>query len=156
MPIKKKPAKRKTRKIQVSLPETLVRALDKEVRRSGSHVSRAALIKEMIGLGVVRRMMSDADDPGSRKDAMEALLREAGPLAADAAAHEATGNRGAALRLFLAAAAREIEAISYMSPDDEFSIKSALIMAVLHMKKGTGYRHLPEVHVSSSASTPVQ
>lgn len=157
MPIKKKAsAKQKTRKLQVSLPEALIRALDKEVRRSGQQKSRAALMKEMIGLGVVRRMMSDADDPASRKDAMDALLREAGPLVADAIRHESSGNRAAASRLYLAAASREIEAISYMSPDDEVSIKSALIMAVLHMKKGTGYRRLPEVQVSSASPTSVQ
>lgn len=159
MPTKKPAKKRKIRKIQVSLPETLVKALDKEVRRAsrpGKPGSRAALMKEILGLGVVRRMMSDSEDVGSRNDARDSLLREAGPLVAEALANEASGNRAAASRLYLAAASREIEAISYMSPDDEVSIKSALIMAVLHMKKGTGYRHLPEVQVSASASTPVQ
>lgn len=156
MPTKKKPAGRKTRKIQVSLPETLVRALDKEVRRSGRQTSRATLMKEMIGLGVVRRMASEADDPASRADAMRSLLKEAGPLVAEAVRHEEAGDRAMASRLYLAAAAREIEAISYMPSGDESGIKSALIMAVLHMKKGTGYRRLPEVQVSTPSPTSVQ
>lgn len=159
MPVKKSAKKRKTRKIQLSVPEALVRALDKEVRRSrtsGKTASRSALMKEILGLGVVRRMMSDVEDAASRADARDSLLRESAPLVQEAAAHEASGNRAAASRLYLAAAAREIEAISYMGMDDEASIKSALIMAVLHMKKGTGYMRLPEVHVGSASSSSVQ
>lgn len=155
----KKPAKRKTQKVQLTLPESLVRALDKEVRRSrmsGKESSRGALMKELIGLGVVRRMMADAMDVGSMTDARDALLREAGPLARDAAVHEAAGSKDAASRLYLAAAARELEAISFMASDDESGIKSALIMVVHHVKRGTGYRHLPDVTVASPASDSVQ
>lgn len=159
MPIKKPAKKRKTRKIQLSLPETLVRALDKEVRRSsssGKPASRSSLMKEILGRGVVRMMLSDVEDAPSRADVRDSLLMESAPLVKEAAAHAAEGNRAAASRLYLAAAAREVEAISYMDMDDEASIKSALIMAVLHMKKGTGYGRLPEVGPSSSASSPVQ
>ncbi len=113
-------------------------------------------MKELLGLGVVRRMMADALDVGSMTDARDSLLREAGPLAKDAAIHDAAGNREAAARLYLAAAARELEAISFMSSDDESGIKSALIMVVHHVKRGTGYRHLPDVTVASSAASSVQ
>ena len=162
MPTKKpakKPVKRRTQKVQIVLPESLVKALDREVRRarqSGVESSRAALMKELLGLGVVRRMMVDAVDPGSLADARDSLLREAGPLAKDAALHEASGSRGISSRLYLTAAARELEAISYMATDDETGIKSALIMVIHHLKRGTGYRHLPEVTVASLPTDAVQ
>lgn len=155
----KKPAKRRTQKIQILLPESLVKAIDREVRRtrqSGVESSRSALMKEILGLGIVRRMAADVVDPGSLADARDGLLREAVPLAKDAAIHEASGSRGTASRLYLTAAARELEAISYMPPDDETSIKSALIMVIHHLKRGTGYRHLPEVTVASLPSDAVQ
>jgi hypothetical protein len=155
----KRPTKKRTVKVQITLPESLVRVLDKEVRRSrqsGVEASRISLMKELLGLGVVRRMMADATDIGSMSDARDSLLREAGPLAKDAALHEASGGRETASRLYLAAAARELEAISYMSPDDESGIKSALIMVIHHLKRGTGYRHLPEVTVASLPTDAVQ
>jgi hypothetical protein len=162
MPTKKvvkKAAKRKVRKVQVVLPESLVRALDREVRRSrqsGKESSRASLMKELLGLGVIRRTAADPMDAASMADARDALLGEAVPLAREAALHEASGGRPTAARLYLAAAARELEAISFMSPDDEAGIKSALIMAVHHAKKGTGYRHLPDVTVTAHVAETVQ
>ncbi len=159
MPIKKsakKSQKRRTRKVQIVLPESLVKALDREVRRaraSGTETSRAAVMKELLGLGVVRRTMFDSVDPGSLAEARDSLLREAAPLAREA---QASDSKAQASRLYLTAAARELEAISCMSQDDESGIKSALIMVVHHLKRGTGYRHLPDVTVAGLPSDAVQ
>lgn len=162
MPTKKTPVKktqkRRKRKIQIELPESLVRSIDREVRRSaasGQSTSRAALMRELLGLGVVRRSAADSEDAASRSDVREALLKEAAALAREAAAHEASGSRRAASRLYLAASSREIEAISYMAQEDETSLKSALILAIHYMKKGTGYSRLPEYHASVRASDVV-
>ncbi len=162
MPTKKttkKAVSRRTKKVQITLPDSLVKAIDREVRRSrhsGIEISRTGLMKELLGLGVMRRMMADSVDAASRTEARDSLLREAVPLAKDAAVHHSSGNREAASRLYLAAAARELEAISYMSSDDESGIKSALIMVVHHVKRGTGYRHLPDVIVSGPVTDSVQ
>ncbi len=150
MPVKKRPAKQKLRKVQVELPQALVTALDGEVHRArsdGGKSSRGEIIREMVGVGVVRRMAEGFGDKASRKDAMESLLKEAAPLAVEAAKMEAAGRRREAARLFLAAASREIEAISFMPPDDESGMKSAIIMALHHLKRGTGYSRLPDVQV---------
>jgi len=162
MPTKKsqkKSQKRRTRKVQIMLPENLVKDLDREVRRmrsSGKEVSRAALMKEILGLGMVRRMILDSADPAGLADARDGLLSEAAPLAREAQAAEASGSRSQASRLYLTAAARELEAISCMSPSDESAIKSALIMVIHHLKRGTGYRHLPDVTVAGLPSDAVQ
>jgi hypothetical protein len=150
MPTKKTP-RRRNRKIQIELPESLVRSIDKEVRRSrlsGRSASRAGLMRELLGLGVVRRMAADSEDEASRTDVRDTLLKEAAALAKEAAAHEASGSRKAASRLLLAAASREVEAICYMASEDEVGVKSALILAIHYMKKGTGYRRLPEYQES--------
>jgi len=105
-------------------------------------------MRELLGLGVVRRMAADSEDAASRADVREALLKEAAALSKEAVAHEASGSRKAASRLFLAAASREIEAICYMAPEDEAGVKSALILAIHYTKKGTGYKRLPEFQSS--------
>lgn len=157
MPKKKTRPRKKARKVQVTLPESLIRALDMEVKAMASRgrsVSRSSLMKEMLGLSVVRRMASEVSDPASMADVRESLLKEAGPLAQEAGAQEASGSRTVAARLWLVAAAREIEAMAYTS--DETAIKSAIVLAVMHLKRGTGYRHLPEVHVAASVPGSVQ
>ncbi len=113
-------------------------------------------MRELLGLGVVRRMAADSEDAASRADVREALLKEAAALAKEATAHDASGSRKAAARLYLAAASREIEAICYMAPEDEAGIKSALILALHYTKRGTGYSRLPEYHASVPSSGLVQ
>ncbi len=155
----KKLVKRRMKKVQLALPEALVKAIDREVRRirrSGIGASRAGVMKDILGLGMARREATESTGAAGLAEVRDGLLREAGPLAKDAALHEASGSRALSSRLYLTAAARELEAISFMSPDDESGIKSALIMVIHHLKRGTGYRHLPEIIVASLPSDAVQ
>lgn len=124
------------RKIQVRLPEKEVARLDRESRTSGK--GRSEIVREAL-----------AARTASARHGHDALVAEAARLRAEAERHEEAGRRGAAASKFLLAAAREIEAASLLSPDsfreDEPKLRSSMLLAIQMIKKGTGYRQLPEV-----------
>lgn len=156
-----KARKKKSRKVTVSLPDDVVRSVDAEVERLRSEGrlpvgGRSTFIRDVLFLGLARLGWAGQKEPESRLSAREALLRDAGILKLRGKSHQALGEPEAASSAYLAAAARELEALAVLGGASEATIKTHLIEIVYLIKLGTGYRHLPDVPAERVETTPVQ
>lgn len=73
------------------------------------------------------------------------LIREGVKMKDKALAFIKRKDQSTASSLFLMAASKELEALSVVSDRSEHMMKSTLIQVVQLLKRGTGYRKLPEV-----------
>jgi hypothetical protein len=140
----KKPPK-KPKKVYTILSAELADFLDEQA--SVEKKSRTALLRDLIEISLTRRSI-DRFPPIDPTELHSLLLQEAAKIKSVAESREASGNREGASSAYLCAAAREMEAASLLSLNDDVRIKSSLLLTIYLIKKGTGYRHLPETPVS--------
>lgn len=142
---KTKKLPRKPKKVCAVLSAELVDFLDKQALEEKK--SRAALLKELIEISIARRRV-DRSPPVDSTGLHSLLLQEAAKIKSIAEDREASGDREGASSAYLCAAAREMEAASFLLLDDDMRMKSSILLTVQLIKKGTGYRHLPDIPVS--------
>jgi metal-responsive CopG/Arc/MetJ family transcriptional regulator len=135
--------KRKSERITVLIPKELSRTITKALAsarkaRENVSVSRSDLVREI--LTYYFESMSQPDELRSYEDlAKQSIELENGAI-------EATTqhSHGRARKMFLLAAAREIEALALLDRPNENNIKTTVIRAVMLLKDGSGYNHLPD------------
>jgi hypothetical protein len=147
---KKRISKPRIRKILITLPEHLVQDLQKEIKRlsrtkDGVRYNRNAYIRDIIYLNLLKNPYVVSKHKLTRLDARKALLHAANSTKTIAKESLLEGNSEVASALFLAAAAKELEALSVLRNPDESTIRSTIIEVLVCLKAGTGYNHLPEV-----------
>lgn len=129
-------------KVQVSvlLPKEIIRCLDQEVKKA-KKPSRAAALAE-----VARKFFRGKfGGKAAVRAAYDELLDEAQRLKVRGSAHMGVGDIVRGRQCFLAAASKELEALSMLNEPNEESIRTAVIEVVALVKAGTGYKHLPSV-----------
>lgn len=110
-----------------------------------TRVSRASVCKDIIDAAINRNYENKEQQIQihNRLLKLAVSLQERGNFFLKKNDHKTSAS------LFLMAAAKEIEALAILGDRDESLIKGTLIKAIQLLKKGTGYRSLPNVPVDS-------
>jgi len=134
-------SERLTITISRELSKNLAKALA-SIRKSRSNikVSRSELVREILTCFVT------ANEPRSNKErTYEIIIEESMEYERGGIEAMAQGSHERAKKMFLLAAAREMEALAIAERPDESVIRSALIHTVILLKDGTEYSHLPDI-----------
>lgn len=81
----------------------------------------------------------------SEKQSHEKIIELSNKFEKDGMEASMQCDQNKAKKLFLLSAAKEIEALAILDDPKELDIKSALIRAIILLKDGTGYSHLPDI-----------
>jgi hypothetical protein len=107
--------------------------------RANPKITKIQLIKEILNCYTTQQ------EPISKEDAYEIIVRESIEYERGGAEALAQGSQERAKKMFLLAAAREIEALAVTDKPSENAIRSSLIRTVMLLKDGTEYLRLPDV-----------
>ncbi len=133
-------------RVVIHLDKTTAEKLDREVeaikeRNPGTKPTRASVAKYVVSQQMIRNTLTDKE----KRDAFDALRREANVLKDRANESMTEGDPDTAKKLLLFAAARELESLACLGSTSERVIMTALIDLVATVKSATGYKALPDV-----------
>jgi hypothetical protein len=130
-------------KVSVPLSPELLAIVDEEVARLKSLGSKLRITRAVAIQALVRRHARNLR-PADIKAVYEQCLREAGPLKLHGVSRASLGEIGPARQAFLRAAAFELLALSSLDDVGDATIIQHLAEVVELIKKGTGYKALPD------------
>jgi hypothetical protein len=107
--------------------------------RSNPKITKSELIREILECYTTKQ------EPIPNEDAYEIIIGESIEYEKGGTEAANQGSSERAQKMFLLAAAREIEALAVIDKPNENIIKSALIRIVMLLKSGTNYLHLPDI-----------
>ena len=107
--------------------------------RANPKITRPQLIREILNCYTTQQ------EPTSKEDAYEIIMK--GSIEYEKGGMEALvqGSQERAKKMFLLAAAREIEALAIVDKPSENAIRSSLVRVVMLLKSGTDYLRLPDI-----------
>lgn len=141
------------KKISVTLSERVLEWVDQEVQDTGR--PRSEVLEDLANAAMARREILEVRDPRRRVKVRDALLSQSEPLKELAAAYADLGERAAADAAYLLAAAKELEALAVLRDPSEETVRDKLIDVIALIKKGTGYKHLPDVPTEVRRNNPL-
>lgn len=137
-------SKKKSERITVLVPRELSRMITKAAatarKTKDLKVSRSGLVREIITYYFDSMAQSEKDEPRSYED----LTKQSAELERGALEATTQHSHNRARKMFLLAAARELEALALLERPNEENIKTTVIRAVMLLKDGSGYNHLPD------------
>lgn len=141
------------KKVSVTLSERVLEWVDREVLDTGR--PRSEVLEDLASAAMARREILEVRDPRRRVKVRDALLSQSEPLKELAAAYADLGELAAADAAYLLAAAKELEALAVLRDPSEETVRDKLIDVVTLIKKGTGYKHLPDVPTEVRRNNPL-
>jgi hypothetical protein len=136
---------KKFSRISVQVHPKVLKDLESFVAKTNKPIKKIKVTKSDVVREAIISYVKGGSSPLDEDRTHDSLLRKSRSLKKDGVEAKYSGSKRRSRKLFLAAASKELEALSILDEPSESILRSTIIEVLLLLKEATGYRRLPEV-----------